>query len=184
MTITSMPRALLTRRIAIFAVATGLSLCVAGPPGSAAAALTQEERHGEAIAEAVRSGETECAALSAAEFGSIGEYAMGHYLGSAATHAAMNVRMTRTMGELGDRRALGHRYSGCSGGPTSAWVGSMAGMMAGSRNGGMMGSGRHGDIELSALGGALIALGSAALGAGAAVLLSRRRGQPRQDAAS
>jgi hypothetical protein len=181
-----MARPLLRRRIAILALATGLSLCIAGPPASVAApTLTQEERHGEAIAETVRAGETRCADLSAAEFELIGEYAMGHYLGSVATHSAMNVRMTRTMGELGDRRmhgALGHRYSGCSGGPTSDWVRPVAGMMA--LPGAKMGSGGHGNLEITTLGGVLIAIGSAALGAGAAALLSRRRGRARQDAAS
>lgn len=164
------------------ALAAALTLCISSPPASVAApTLTQEERHGEAIAEAVRAGETRCADLSAAEFELIGEYAMGHYLGSVATHSAMNVRMNKTMGEFGDRRmhvALGYRYSGCSGGPTSGWIRPVAGMMA--LPGAKMGSGGHGDLEITTLGGVLIAFGSAALGAGAAALLSRRRGRARK----
>ena len=74
----------------------------------------------------MRAGEKQCSHLSAEEFELIGEYAMGRYLGDEVTHSEMNRRMTRMMGEAGERRmhvALGHRYSGCSGGPTSGWVG-------------------------------------------------------------
>jgi hypothetical protein len=199
-----MPRAPFTRALALFALAAGLGLAVAGPPAAAAApALAHQEARGEGLAETLRAGQTTCRELSAADLELIGEYAMGRHLGGEAIHAAMDRRMTRMIGETGERRmhvALGYRYSGCPGGPASEWVGPMAGMMRGfgagahnpgmmnvaetgergSSSGTMMGSGGHGG-DLSTLGIVLVALASAALGAAAATLLppfgrhSRRR---------
>ncbi len=126
------------RWVTILALTTGLAFLAFGAVGSpiaaAAPTLAQEEREGEGIAEAVRSGEKQCSDLSADEFELIGEYAMGSYLGDEATHAAMNRRMTLMMGETGERRmhmALGYRYADCRGGPASSWMGPMAGMMYG-----------------------------------------------------
>jgi hypothetical protein len=171
-----MPRALVKRRTVVLALATGLSFCIAGSMIAAAApTLTQEEQQGEAIAEAVRAGERQCADLSADEFDLIGEYAMGSFLGSGATHSAMNRRMTLMMGEPGERRmhmALGYRYSGCPGGPVAGWVGTVAGMMGGGGTGGS---------EPGTLGIALIALAAAAVGAGLVALLMQRQ-QTRKDA--
>ncbi len=191
------------RRIAVLAFAMALSLCIAGAPTAAASAtLAQEEHQGEGIAASVRAGEKQCSDLSADEFELIGEYAMGRYLGSEASHTAMNRRMTQMMGEDGERRmhvALGHRYSGCADGPASGWVGPLAGMMGGAYGEGMMNVSRseergnypgtmmgargHGDGDLSTLGIVLVALAAAALGAGAATLFSRRR-PPRDGAAA
>jgi hypothetical protein len=200
-----MLRALAIRRIVVVALAAGLSFCIAGSSvATAAPTLAQEEQQGEGIAESVRAGDRQCADLSADEFELVGEYAMGSYLGSEATHSAMNRRMTLAMGDAGERRmhmALGYRYSGCSGGPSSGWVGPMAGMMSGhgtdgngarmmgggeyeergSYAGSMMGFSGHGDSGIGALGVVLIALAAAAVGAGVAALSMRRR-QPREGA--
>lgn len=182
------------RRIGLLALAMGACFLVAGPAiATAASTLAQEELQGARIAAAVKAGEKQCADVSTDGFELIGEYAMGRYLGSETAHSAMNRRMTRMMGEAGERRmhvALGYRYSGCSGGPTSSWVGPMAGMMGGrgyvergNHSGTMMGPG-HGDSDVSTLGVVLIALASAALGAGAATLLSWRRRPPTRSDAS
>ncbi len=201
-----MLRALATRRIAVLALATGLGFCIAGSvTATAASALAQEEQKGKGIAESVRTGEKQCADLSGDEFELIGEYAMGSYLNSEATHSAMNRRMTLMVGEAGERRmhlALGHRFSGCPGGPASGWVGTAAGMMGGRGSGGswpgmmgsdeyeersgysgtMMGAGRHGDSGISTLGVVLVALAAAAIGAGAVALLMQRQRPPRDAA--
>lgn len=178
--------ALAIRRIGVLVLTTGLSLCVAGSAvAGAGSPLADEEQEGARIAASVRAGEKRCADLSADELESVGEYAMGSYLGGEATHSAMNRRMSLMMGETGERRmhiALGHRYSGCAGGLGSGWVGPMAGMMGGAdyedrgnHLGSMMGSGRNGGSGVSTLGGVLIALASAAIGAGMAALFMRRR---------
>jgi hypothetical protein len=109
-----MPHALLIRRIAILALATGLSLCIA-LPGGAAAAPPHGEGQREEMARAMRAG--------------------GGYEGRP------------------------HR-------PRAT-----------------MDSGVHGGPELSTIGGALIAIASAAIGAGVAVLLMRRRRGPPQSVA-
>jgi hypothetical protein len=178
-----MLRELPTGRIAAWALSAGLALSVIGLEVAAVAAptLAQEERQGEEIAESVRAGDRRCADLSADDFELIGEYAMGRFLGDEGAHAAMNKRMTLMMGEAGERRmhvALGYRYSGCSGGPASGWVGSMAGMMGGRGSDGypgtMMGFAHH-DGDVSALGDVLIAHAAGALGAGVALLVVRRQ---------
>lgn len=186
-----MLRAPVIRRSVVLALAAGASLCIAGSAIAVAApSLAQEEQQGRSIAESVRSGERQCSDLSTDEFELIGEYAMGRYLGSEATHSAMNRRMTLMMGEAGERRmhvALGCRYSGCSGGPGSGWVGPMAGMMGGggygagsNYSGTMMGSGLHSDSGMSALGVVLIALAAAAAGAVVATLVAQRRAPSEQ----
>ncbi|MGD9734115.1 MAG: SHOCT domain-containing protein [Solirubrobacterales bacterium] len=123
-----------------------LAAAVLFPP-IAAADLGHDEQRGVDIAEFVRSGQR-CSQLSAADFELIGEYAMGRYLEDTAAHKAMNEHMVAVMGEEGERRmhiALGHRYSGCGGGPAWSWMGPMAGMMYGTGYGasgygpGMMG---------------------------------------------
>lgn len=200
-----MLRAPSIRRIVVLALATAMGLCASGLPIAAATPnLAQEEQRGESIVESVRAGETRCADLSADEFELIGEYAMGRYLGSEATHSAMNRRMTAMMGEAGERRmhiALGYRYSGCSGGPASGWVGPMAGMMgargSGGNGPGMMGGGEYGErgyhwggmmgsaeggSGISALGAVMLALAAAAVGAAVAALSMQRR-RPDGDAA-
>jgi len=188
-----MLRAIAIRPIVLLALATGLIFGIAGSAtATAVATVGQEEREGKGLAELMRAGEKRCADLSSNEFELIGEYAMGGYLGSEGTHSTMNRRMTLMMGEAGERRmhtALGYRYSGCSGGPASGWVGPMAGMMGGSgirepsdRSGPMMGSGGGGGSGVSTMGGVLIALASAALGAGMGALFMKRQ-QSGKDAA-
>lgn len=201
-----MLRALAIRRVAFLALAMALSFCVAGLPIAAATpTLTQEEQQGKGIVESVRADQKQCASLSADEFELVGEYAMGSYLGSEATHSAMNRRMTLMMGEVGERRmhtALGYHYSGCADGPAMGWVGPVAGMMSGRGTGAddlgmvggdnyegrgghagtMMGLSGDGDGEVDTLDAVLIALAAAAVGAGTATLLMQRR-QPRGKAA-
>lgn len=172
-------------------------------PATAAGALTQEEARGQGLAESVRSGERQCSDLSGEDLELIGEYAMGRYLADPAAHEAMNRRMTWMMGAIGERRmhvALGHRYTGCPGGPAWGWMGAMTGMMGGHYGGGesggsfgtsmmggnggegggsrgsMMGGRHHGDDDIGGLGVVLVALVAAAIGAGIAVLIVRRRG--------
>lgn len=181
-----MLRAPTIRRIGALALTTGLSLCIAGSVvASAASTLSREEQEGERIAKSVRAGERRCADLSAGEFESIGEYAMGSYLGDESAHSAMNRHMSVMMGETGERRmhiALGHRESRCAGGLASGWVQPMGNMMGSAERGeggnhsrSMMDSGGHGGSDISTLGSVLIALASAALGAGVAVLFTRRQ---------
>jgi hypothetical protein len=171
---------------------------------AAAGALTQEEGRGHGLAESVRSGERQCSDLSGKDLELIGEYAMGRYLANPAAHEAMNRRMTWMMGAVGERRmhvALGHRYTGCPGGPAWGWMGAMTGMMGGHYGGGesggsfgpsmmggngegegggsrrsMMGGRHHGDGGIGGLGVVLVALAAAGIGAGIAVLVLRRRG--------
>jgi hypothetical protein len=197
---------LLRRPIEVIALAMALIVGIVGVPiATAAGSLAEEEAHGRGLAESVRSGELRCNELSADDIELIGEYAMGRYLGSEGAHARMNRRMTVMMGEAGERRmhiALGRRYSGCSGGPATAWVGPMAGMMSGHgfngsgpgmmrgaeyeeqtrHPGAMMGDVGNGDGDISGVGVALIALAAAALSAGIVALSMHRRG-PRDRAA-
>ena len=153
------------RSIALLATAAVLVF-----PAAATAALAQEEKQGQGLAESVRSGEKPCSELAADDFELIGEFAMGQYLGSTDAHAAMNRRMTQMTGESGERRmhmALGYHYTRCQGGPASSWMGLMAGMMYGDYGPGMMGgnqggysgsmmgdnwSGRQGDYRGSMMG--------------------------------
>lgn len=145
-----MPHAHLSRRIAILALAAGLSLCSAVPAG-AVAAPAQGERQRDEIARAMHAGEARCLARN---------------------------------GNKGDG------YGNEAGGYGDEADGYGPGMMNGGGYGGrghypraMMGSGVHNGPELSTLGGALIAIASAAIGAGVAVLFTRRRGQPPPSAA-
>jgi hypothetical protein len=172
------------------------ALVVAGVlvvPSIALGSLTSDVQQGRRLAEEIRSGEKKCSDLAGDDFELIGEYAMSRYLGSTATHEAMNRHMTVMMGSVGEGRmhqALGYRYSGCPGGPTAGWVGPMGGMMSGSYEGsgsfgggmmgggfrgGMMGFGDSGD-DVSVLGAVLIALATAALG-GALVFAGMRLGR-------
>jgi hypothetical protein len=170
-------------------------------PATAAGDQTQEEQQGQVLDESVRSGERQCSDLSAEDFELIGEYAMGRYLADPAAHEAMNRRMTRMMGAVGERRmhvALGYRYTGCRGGPAWGWMGPMAGMMHGHYGGGesggsgmmggngagdgseyrgsMMGSRHHGGGGIGNFSVVLVALAAAAIGAGIAALVLRRHG--------
>jgi hypothetical protein len=177
-------------------------------PAFASANLASEVARGHHMVDAVRSGQRQCSSLSADDFESIGEYAMGRFLGSTAAHAVMNRRMALMIGTNGERRmhiALGYRYSGCPGGRGSAWMGPMAAMMSGYHRGagqpraygsGMMGGYRYrgsgyggsmmgrrfgsgGDSDLGPWGVAAIALAAAAVGGlVAGVLLRARKARP------
>jgi hypothetical protein len=165
-------------------------------------------RQGQRLSDFLRSGQQRCSDRSADDFELIGEYAMGRYLANLEAHAAMNRRMALMMGRAGEQRmraALGHRYSGCSGGPASGWVGAMSSMMSG-RSGGpgsgvgpgmmggneyedrsryrstMMGSGLYGDSDIGVQGVVLIAIAAAALGGGLVALMQYRH-RLRQSAA-
>lgn len=171
-------------------------LAVAGAlmvPTIALAGLSTDVGKGERLAAAIRSGETQCSELAADDFELIGEYAMSRYLRNPAVHEAMNRRMAAMMGSAAEERmheALGHRYSGCPGGPTAGWLAPMGAMMSGRYSaesvsaagmmgryrGGMMGFGDSGDSDIGVLGAVLIALGAAALGGGLVYFGRRRRG--------
>lgn len=175
------------------------ALIVAGAllfPSATLGNLTIDVQRGQQLAEQIRSGEKKCTDLAGNDFELIGEYAMARYLGSTASHEAMNSHMTLMMGSAGEERmhlALGYRYSGCRGGPAAGWVGAMGGMMSGNYEGSggyggrMMGGGYRGGMmrfgdsgdDVSVLGAVLIALASAALGGAvvfAGVRLGRRDG--------
>lgn len=163
-------------------------------PVTALGDLSSDVQQGQRLAESIRSGEKKCSDLAADDFELIGEYAMSRYLGSNATHEAMNRHMTAMMGSGGEERmhqALGYRYSGCPGGPGAGWVGPMGGMMSGNYEAsgnygsgmmgggygrGMMGFEDSGDGDISILGVVLIALAAAAAG-GALVFAGMRLGR-------
>lgn len=81
---------------------------------------TQEEAEGKAVWQKLQSKEIQCADLSDADYGALGEYFMGQMVGDA--HAAMNEMMIRMMGEEGEEQmhvVMGKRLSGCD--PTAAY---------------------------------------------------------------
>lgn len=169
------------RLLALLSTA-GLGALVAAAlllPPVVPAALAPEEQQGAALTESLRSRDQQCAEFSADDLGSIGEFAMGRYLGDTAAHARMNRRMVSMMGVAGSRRmhlALGRRYSGCGSTSDSSWLAPMTGMMGGEYPGSMMAAGRHhGDTDIEALDVILIALAAAALGGGIAALALHRR---------
>lgn len=112
-------------------------------PGIARADSATEVDQGQALAESISSGETDCSDLADSDFELIGEYAMDRFIGDQSAHETMNAQMARMMGPDGEEAmhvALGHRYTACSGGPEAAWAMPMAGMMGGGFGGpGMMG---------------------------------------------
>lgn len=153
-------------------------------PAMAQADLASEVTQGQTIAQSVESGQRSCGELSDTDFELVGEYAMDRYLADRTAHEAMNARMVQMMGEAGEvamHTALGHRYTGCPGGPDGAWAMPMAGMMGGSGGygagygtphdygddhfgDGMMGFDGGNDDGLDPITVVLIALGAALLG--------------------
>ena len=119
-------------------------------PSAAFASLADEERQGEVVSAQLNAGTKSCGDLSAEDFDHIGEYVMGHFLGSAAAHEAMNERMRATMGDQLEERMhqlIGARFAGCAV-PAGATSGHDYGSMMGS--GGMMG-GYYGNGGWSAM---------------------------------
>ena len=102
-------------------------------PALARADLATEVSQGQQLADALTSGHDQCSSLSPTDFELVGEYAMDQFIGDGAAHQTMNDRMARTMGSPGEiamHEALGHRYTGCPGGPSGGWAMPMAGMMS------------------------------------------------------
>ncbi|MFA5800437.1 MAG: SHOCT domain-containing protein [Candidatus Peribacteraceae bacterium] len=103
----------------------------------------REEAEGRSIWEKLQSKETACSDLSDEEFGSLGEFFMGRMMGNA--HETMNNRMTRMMGEEGEKDmhiVMGKRMSGCEADapfPRSFAQGGMMSMMTAMMGNGMMG---------------------------------------------
>jgi hypothetical protein len=120
------------RRRSVLAGCLVLAVVAVLVPATAPANLTGEVQQGQRLLELLHSGQKRCSDLSADDFELIGEYAMGRYLGSAASHEAMNRHLTWMLGRQAEQRihmALGYRYSSCSGGPR--WLGQMGSMMSG-----------------------------------------------------
>ena len=108
-------------------------------PSAAFASLPDEERRGQALAGQLQSGSKSCSDLSSEDFDHIGEYVMGHFLGSTAAHEAMNERMRLMMGEQAEGRMhqlMGARFVGCTAAGGSAGSYGYGPMMGGA---GMMG---------------------------------------------
>lgn len=172
-------------------------------PAVARGDLADEVSQGHQTADAVRSGEQQCSDLAVDDFETVGEYAMDEFIGSFASHESMNAQMSRMMGPQGEVEmhvALGHRYTGCPGGPSGNWAmpmaammngygqdqsyGPSAGMMGGTPYGPMMGNGYGGpgwsephDDDTSAWVIAAVGLGGALIG-GLLVLLTVRWRHP------
>lgn len=88
-------------------------------PSTALASLADEQNQGRELAGQLRSGAKTCGDLSADDFEHIGEYVMGHMLGSTSAHQAMNDRMRLMMGDQGEERMhqlIGKRFAGCANG--------------------------------------------------------------------
>ncbi len=130
-------------RIRVALVSLALILLV---PSAALASLADEQRQGQALAAQLQSGAKSCNELSAEDFDHIGEYVMGHFLGSIAAHEAMNERMRLMMGDQAEGRMhqlMGARFAGCAvpgsaGGSYGPMMGQ--GMMGGSYGNGGWGS--------------------------------------------
>lgn len=120
-------------------------------PSVAFGSLADEEHQGQTLAAQLQSGARSCSGLSAGDFDHIGEYVMGHFLGSTSAHEAMNERMRLMMGEEAEGRMhqlMGARYVGCSApGGSAGGYGSMMGPggMMGGYSGGSSGATRSGD---------------------------------------
>jgi hypothetical protein len=77
----------------------------------------KDEAEGKIIFDKLQSKQVTCQELSDDDFDVLGDYYMGQMAGSTEAHAQMNARMTRMMGENGEKQmhiALGKRLSGCN----------------------------------------------------------------------
>jgi hypothetical protein len=130
-------------------------------PAAALGGLASDVQRGQRLVESIRSGEKQCSDLSPDDFELIGEYAIGRY-----------------------------RFSGCSGGPVSGWMGGdgLDDVRPLSRRLGqfrfrhdgrprreMMGFGASGDTDIGIPAVVLIALAAAALGGGLVLMAQRLR---------
>lgn len=172
-----------------------LSVALLVPSAASARPLSDEEREGQRVVNAVRDGERDCGEVSREDFVAAGEYAMGQTFASARAHEAMDELMSEMMGARAEQQMheyLGRRETRCGGDDAPAgFAGMMATMsaMGGSMMGGsgdsgpgMMGDPRvrgidhhddwDGAIAMVALLGLLLVL------AGAALLRFRPRRQP------
>lgn len=76
----------------------------------------REEQEGKEVWEKLQAKQLECNTLADDQYGSLGEYFMGQYIGNTERHAIMNQMMISMMGEEGERQmhiTLGKRSSGC-----------------------------------------------------------------------
>lgn len=98
--------------VASIAAVAAFALVIAAP----AAAAESAESRGQALLQAVDSGQRNCADLSAADFEAIGEFTMGRMLGSPQAHESMDQLATQMMGAGGLERmhqVMGQRFAGC-----------------------------------------------------------------------
>lgn len=76
----------------------------------------REEVEGKAMWDKLQTKQVACESLSDEDFGALGEYFMGLYIGNTERHAVMNQMMTNMMGKNGEEQmhvTLGKRSSGC-----------------------------------------------------------------------
>lgn len=157
------------RRLALLAPLT-LILVLLVPSLAAARPLSDEEREGRRVLDAVRDGNRDCGELSREDFIAAGDYAMGRRFPTARAHEAMDELMRQMMGGRGQEQMheyLGRQATGCGGGQVPAGLGGMMGMMGGTMdmmggaagNDSMMGratAGRFNDNDDDDWGGAAI----------------------------
>jgi hypothetical protein len=77
----------------------------------------KDEAEGKVVFDKLQSKQLTCQKLTDDDFDVLGDYYMGQMAGSTTAHAQMNARMTRMMGENGEKQmhiALGKRLSGCN----------------------------------------------------------------------
>lgn len=139
-----------TRTLTLIVAMAGATLLV-GPPASRAESA---ESRGQALLQAVDSGQRTCTDLTPADFEAIGEFTMGRMLGSPQAHESMDQLATRMMGAGGLERmhqVMGQRFAACGQPAFPGGFGQMMSMMPGmggsiASNGGgsMMGGGGYG----------------------------------------
>lgn len=149
------------RTLAAIVVITGLASLVGAPSGAAESA----ESRGQALLQAVDSGQRNCTDLSAADFEAIGEFTMGRMLGSPQAHEAMDQLATQMMGSGGLERmhqVMGQRFAACGqpdfpGGFSQmmSMAPGMGGTIGYSGGSSMMGGGGYGPSDQGSGGGAV-----------------------------
>ena len=81
------------------------------------ASTAKDEADGKLVFDKLQSKQITCLELTDDDFDILGDYYMGQMAGSTEAHDQMNARMTRMMGENGEKQmhvALGKRLSGCN----------------------------------------------------------------------
>lgn len=149
------------RTLAAIVVITGLASLVGAPAGAAESA----ESRGQALLQAVDSGQRNCTDLSAADFEAVGELTMGRMLGSPRAHEAMDQLATQMMRAGGLERmhqVMGQRFAACGQPDFPGGFGQMMSMTPGmggtiGYSGGrsMMGGGGYGPGDQGPGGGAV-----------------------------